>query len=227
MEGGQAMYFRLTLLALSALLLLGHTALADVTPDSCNIEVEGATALMSADEAAAEWSGQGYVVVPDPYAGRGRRRGTGHAELLHFKASGPQPNSHLAKYLVRKSFNTGDMTFNPKSVSLSGTYAIPEDPSQLAAFNQFVDDTFAAWCNWAEPRFATQPGFSGRPGRTTIWSMKTCKAFRAMQAGHGDVWDHGTRKQGTLIQNWDGCNWKVGVTNSALIITVIGPRTPK
>lgn len=146
--------------------------------------------------------------------------------MLHYGTKTQNPNNRYINELIRKLLNTAGASGTSMSISLQTFFFKPDDPAQLAAYNQFVDETFAAWCDWAEPRFDALAGAPGRSARTTLWSMKTCEALRAMQAGQRDEWDNKTRKVGVLTQNWEGCNWQIDHANGRrLNFTITGPQT--
>jgi hypothetical protein len=205
------MYFKSVCLALGALTLAGFTAGAEEAFDACNVEIEGATVLMSRDEVAAEWSSRGYVRknMPRHTAAMGRSggravRGVGPATAnVLFHTGDNKPSSEFVIDLTRQEISHPDIQNGAIRHSLLTIYVSPDDPVQLAQHRQFVIETVTAWCAWSASRV------EGQDPRLVHIATNICDTFRASDfATNSDGISFYVRR---FSQGRNRCNWVVTV----------------
>ena len=212
------MKLKSALLALGALSLSGLTAGAEEILENCNVEIEGATVLMSRDEIAAEWSNRGYFEPPQV-----RRRSI---------SAPPDPNKSL-------SYQTADGLPNDRFISSIGwadkthpehydgqphynvitTYQPPADEAKLEAYKQFLRGEITSWCEWAAPILEGQEDRYRRKRTELICGKVLAGDFYTTPNG---IPIH--LVSAAVVQTWNGCNWAIASDNNGrFTVTVSGP----
>jgi len=211
------MNFKPAFLAFSVFSLSGFAAGADEALNVCNIEIEGATVVMSRDEIAAEWSSRGYVESPLPPSSKSRVAAPDPDEFLSFQTADGLPNNRFitAMHWAPPRY-TGASDSRPY-YNLSTTYRPPADAAGLEVYKQFLRDEITSWCQWAT---SVPHRYRPKRGQLACGQVLAGKFSTTLRRGIPS-----SRIPTSVIQTWNGCNWKIrsDPRRGHLTVTISGP----
>ena len=211
------MSFRSAALLLGTFSLAGNTVGADGAIDACNVEIEGATVLMSAEEVAAEWSSRGYVNTPPAIRSRGRST-QDPSKTVSYKTADNLPNDRFIAGLGWVDSTQPQLYGGQAYYTISTTYHPPANEPDLAAYKQFLRNEITSWCQWAAPVVKDQEGGGPKLARLLCGQVL---AGEFMTAANDIPIYH---SYAAAVQTWNGCNWTIGSDNQGrLSVSVTGP----
>ena len=212
------MKLKSALIALGALSRSGLTVGAEEALENCNVEIEGATVLMSRDEIAAEWSSRGYVEPP-----QSRRRSFSAppdpSKSLSYQTADGLPNDRFMSSMGWADKTHSEHYDGQSHYNVVTTYQPPAGEAELETYKQFLRGEITSWCEWAAPILEGQEDRYRRRKTELICGKVLIGDFYTTPNG---IPIHPV--YAAVGQTWNGCNWAIASDNNGhLSVTVSGP----